>query len=285
VKILLTGATGFIGRHVLRELAKTEYEIVATAMEPRLKARDVQIERITYLPYDVNEAHSGIYDFFGRPDAIIHLSWEGLPHYNDLFHFEKNLFANYRFLKYLVQGGLRDFTIVGTCLEYGKQNGRLSEEMVPQPSTSYALAKDTLRRFLEELKKKTEFTLKWIRLFYMYGEGQNKESVLEQVKHTIESGDKEFNMSKGDQLRDYLPVEKVAEYIVQIAMQSRIEGVINCCSGVPISIRSLVEDYMRSVNASVKLNLGYCPYPDYEAMAFWGDTRKLQSALRAKGDN
>ena len=87
-------------------------------------------------------------------------------------------------------------------------------------------------------------------------------------------------MSKGDQLRDYLPVEKVADYIVQISLQNKITGVINCCSGEPVSIEELVKNHLKKRKKSIKLNLGYYDYPDYESMAFWGDTKKLNTIIR-----
>ena len=93
-------------------------------------------------------------------------------------------------------------------------------------------------------------------------------------------GDEVFNMSAGEQLRDYLPVEKVAEYIVKVATQNKVSGIINCCSGSPISIRKLVEDYLRINKKTIELNLGYFSYPPYEPMAFWGDTSKLEKILR-----
>ncbi len=84
-------------------------------------------------------------------------------------------------------------------------------------------------------------------------------------------------MSGGEQLRDYLPVEKVAEYIVRTALQNDVTGVINCCSGKPVSVRKLIEDYLEEKKKNIRLNLGYYPYPDYEPMAFWGDIRRLKS--------
>jgi dTDP-6-deoxy-L-talose 4-dehydrogenase (NAD+) len=116
-------------------------------------------------------------------------------------------------------------------------------------------------------------------LFYIYGKGQNPASVLSQLDGALERGETVFNMSAGEQLRDYLPVEKAAEYITRIAMQSRINGIINCCRGVPISIRKLVEDHLAKRQKSIRLNLGHYSYPDYEPMAFWGDRTKLNKIL------
>ena len=84
-------------------------------------------------------------------------------------------------------------------------------------------------------------------------------------------------MSGGEQLRDYLPVETVAEYICRIALQTEINGVLNCCSGKPSSIRRLVEKVISEMNSNIVLNMDYYPYPDYEPLAFWGDVSRLKS--------
>ena len=86
-------------------------------------------------------------------------------------------------------------------------------------------------------------------------------------------------MSAGEQLRDYLPIEKVAEIIVKTSIQNETIGIINCCSGKPISIRKMVEDYLAKNSFSINLNLGYYPYNDYEPLAFWGSTEKLNSLI------
>ena len=175
---------------------------------------------------------------------------------------------------------LKDLAVIGTCFEYGMCSGELNETMITIPDNPYGLAKDTLRKFLDQLRRKYDFSLKWLRLFYMYGEGQNPDSLLPKLEAALERGDEVFNMSGGEQLRDYLPIERVAKYIIRVAMQDKVTGVINCCSGIPVSIRKLVEDYLEKQQKSIHLNLGYYPYPDYEPMAFWGCDKKLQAALK-----
>ena len=92
-------------------------------------------------------------------------------------------------------------------------------------------------------------------------------------------GDKVFNMSGGEQLRDYLHISEIARQIVRLAMSQRDTGVINICSGNPVSVRRLAEQWLRENNWEIELNLGYYPYPDYEPMAFWGDRRLLDANL------
>ncbi len=279
MKILVTGATGFIGNYVVEELLKYEHKIIATSIKHSQQIYFNWIEKVDYIQADLNEDEKNWFAFFNEPDQIIHLAWEGLPNYNELFHIERNLPRNCCFLKNIIQNGLKGVVVIGTCFEYGMQSGALSEDMETKPDNPYALAKDTLRNFLEQLQKKIDFELKWVRLFYMYGKGQSPNSILSQLDKALQNGETSFNMSGGEQLRDYLPVEKVAEHIVKIAMQSKVKGIINCCSGRPISIRRLVENYMAKKQKNIQLNLGYYPYPDYEPMAFWGDNRKLMLAL------
>lgn len=282
MRVLVTGATGFIGNYVVRELLKQDHQVITTSKNSE-KARMYEwFSQVQYIPYDLNVVHENLFQFFQEPDVVIHLAWEGLPNYKDLFHFERNLFTNYRFLKNLLEGGLKSLTVTGTCLEYGLQNGCLSEDTPTQPTTPYSLTKDTLRKFLEQLQQKYHFLFKWIRLFYMYGKGQNPNSILPQLDEVLKRGDKVFNMSSGEQLRDYLPVKKVAEYIVKISLQNKVNGIINCCSDKPISIRKLVENHMKKRGKTIKLNLEYYPYSDYEPMAFWGDNTKLKSIINNK---
>jgi dTDP-6-deoxy-L-talose 4-dehydrogenase (NAD+) len=270
MKILVTGATGFIGRYVVERLLVTRHDVIVTSQRA-----GSSFDKANYIPCDLNIERNDYYELFGQPDAVIHLAWQGLPNYNELFHFEQNLWTSYRFLKQLIESGTRNITVTGTCSEYGLQEGCLSEDLPAKPNTTYAIAKNTLRIFLEELQKKIPFDFKWIRLFYLYGNGQNKNSILEQLKSAIHRGDPIFNMSGGEQLRDYLPIETAASNIVKIALQNKVQGIINNCSGKPISIRRLVEEYLQQNNKTIKLNLGYYPYANYEPLAFWGNTEKL----------
>jgi len=139
-----------------------------------------------------------------------------------------------------------------------------------------------LRKYIQEFSKHLNFEYNWIRLFYLYGDGQNENSLFGQLEKAIRNKESVFNMSGGEQLRDYLPVDKASEYIVKISLSSKEQKIINCCSGIPISVRKLVETYLSSRKIKMELNLGYYSYPDYEPLAFWGDNSKLKNILNAE---
>ena len=281
MKILVTGAAGFVGRYVINELLKYDHQVIAATRKSDLKSLSDKLN-YSFLDIDNLDVAKNYFTHFGSPDLLLHLAWQGLPNYKSLFHFENNLPIHYSFLKNMVLNGLKNFVVTGTCFEYGMKEGCLSEDMITDPRNPYALAKDTLRKFLFELNKKYPFDCKWIRLFYMYGDGQNPNSLLSQLQTALQNGDKEFNMSGGEQERDYLPVEKVAEYIVSIALQNTVSGIINCCSGKPIKVKQLVANYLKDTDREIKLNLGYYPYTDYEAMSFWGDDAKLKKIINER---
>ncbi len=281
MKVLVTGATGFIGNYVIGELLTRGITVIATSTHIDKAKQKSWYDKVSYIPHTIGEeTNQDLFTKFRQPDLLIHLAWKGLPNYKDLFHFEENLLPQYFFLKNLIENGLNDITITGTCYEYGMINGCLAEDMVPDPANAYAIAKNSLRLFLEMLQKKQSFSLKWMRLFYMYGEGQSPNSLLEQLKKALEQNEEVFNMSGGEQVRDYLPVEKVAAYIVSAALQNETTGIINCCSNQPVTVKQLVTNYLAKTGRSIKLNTGYYPYPDFEPMEFWGDDNKLKTIIK-----
>lgn len=279
MKVAVTGASGFIGRHVLTELARHQIDIVAVTRESKrlidLRVADHVVE------LDIAASGEDCFERLGRPDVLVHLAWDGLPNYKSLHHFETELPRQFRFLKTMVEAGLPSLLVAGTCFEYGMQSGPLSEEMPAKPSNPYGYAKDALRKQLEFLRTVQPFALTWARLFYLYGEGQPKASLYPQLKDAVLRGDRVFNMSGGEQLRDYLPVSEVARQIVSLVMAQQNTGTINICSGEPISVRRLVEQWISDNEWKIELNLGHYPYPDYEPLAFWGDASRIRSACAA----
>lgn len=277
MKVAVTGASGFIGKHVVEELNTRQVEVVAITRNLNKPLPDLVNGQ--WIEMDLSCPPSNVFKALGKPDILIHLAWDGLPNYKSLHHYETELPIQYLFLRKLIDQGLGSLTVTGTCFEYGMQSGKLSEDMLSMANNPYGFAKNALRTHLEFLKTEKPFNLTWCRLFYLFGEGQSEASLLPQLKAAVREGLEEFNMSGGEQLRDYLSVLDVARTISMIAMSGRDNGVVNICSGVPISVRSLVERWIEDNGWSIKLNLGYYPYPTYEPMAFWGSVDKMKSLI------
>lgn len=284
-RVLVTGATGFIGRHVVKTLLARGFAVRAVARDiakarslPWFSDADADVE---FIAADIHDQSTDVGALCQGVDALVHLAWPGLPNYAGLFHFEVNLPADYRFIKAVVQSGVSQVLVTGTCFEYGLQSGPLSESTPAQPSNPYGLAKNTLRVFLEALSRIEPFTLQWARLFYLHGEGQNPNSLLASLERAIDAGDTQFNMSRGDQLRDYLAVEQAAAYLVSILEHRHFAGIVNCCSGQPVSVRALVEDFLQARGVEMTLNLGHYGYSQHEPMAFWGTRERLQQLMES----
>ena len=272
-KVAVTGASGFVGRYVLAALAKCDVAIIAHARTPRTERVGPASPRWSY--FDLAPAAEDGFARLGRPDIVIHLAWDGLPNFTAPRHFENELPAQSHFLRGLIESGLRRLVVFGTCLEYGMQPGCLSEDMTALPASPYGLAKDALRRELQFISTLTPFDLRWLRLFYLYGEGQAPTSLYSQFRDAVARGDRTFAMSPGDQVRDFLKVEDAAEAIVDVALARKAPRILNVCSGRPTTVRSLVEQWRTDAGADIELKLGVHGYPAYEPFAFWGDNSRL----------
>lgn len=157
------------------------------------------------------------------------------------------------------------------------QEGELAEDTPTQPDNPYGLAKDRLREHLAGEAAGCGAVFQWARLFYMYGEGQGERSLFTLLNKAIDEGASVFDMSGGQQIRDFLPVKAVAECLAAIALQSEVTGVINICSGRQVTLETLVREYLAERGAAMQLNLGVYPYPDWEPYRFWGNNAKLRS--------
>ncbi|WP_027176121.1 NAD-dependent epimerase/dehydratase family protein [Desulfovibrio aminophilus] len=281
MRVLITGATGFIGRYVVAALLDLGVPVIAASRSRERAEAMPWFGRVDWRPLDLAVPSSDPFQTLGRPDRCLHLAWSGLPDYRGAHHLEENLPQSLAFLRTLLAGGLRRLLVAGTCFEYGLQEGEFSEDIETRPENAYGRAKDALRRALEPAAAAVGATLQWARLFYMYGPGQNPNSLFSQLDRALDEGRASFDMSGGEQVRDFLPVERLAGYLARVALQDEVAGVINVCSGEPATVRELVQAHVAERGAALTLNLGVYPYPDWEPFRFWGNTAKLQRALSA----
>jgi nucleoside-diphosphate-sugar epimerase len=277
MRVAITGASGFVGRHVLQELESRDLDIVVIGRSAGQSA--VEGTRTKFVLLDLAAEQHDPYEMMHRPDVLIHLAWDGLPNYQSSAHVETELPAQMRFLTACLKSGLKRLVVTGTCFEYGKLSGEIFEDMQAIPCTQYGAAKDTLRKHLEDWKTRHPYQLAWLRLFYLYGPGQSKNSLYSLLTDAMQREDTKFDMSGGEQIRDFLPIKETARMIVDLALSPTDVGVVNVCSGKPTSVRKLVETWIKETNSNITMNLGRLPYSDIEPMSFWGNCSKLNSIL------
>ncbi|WP_163339288.1 NAD(P)-dependent oxidoreductase [Desulfopila sp. IMCC35008] len=280
MKVLVTGATGFIGSKVVDELLQRRIDVVTSSRSDYIEKSISWFGKTIHIFHDIHDKKTeNLFEKFLQPDCIIHLAWSDLNNYFADSHLSTQLPIHKEFLLNLVKNGASQIVGAGTCFEYGLAEGKLSEETRTSPVTPYGESKVKLHHYLKGLTREFNLTYQWLRYFYMYGEGQNTASLIPLLEIAIKRGMKTFDMSGGKQERDFLPVEKIAHYTVGVSLQKIVTGAINICSGKPISVSKFVENYLKKVGSNIELNLGCYSYPDYEPMSFWGDSQKLQRAI------
>ena len=276
MKIAITGATGFIGRHVRNALAKTDHDVVLVVRRSE-KAGEITAHE-TIVTADLHQVRTDWYELFGKPDAVLHLAWGGLPNYMDEYHVEVELPMQSKFLSTLIDSGLKKLVVTGTCYEYGMSSGALSEDQETNPNTPYGIAKDCLRKELFELRQRKYFDLTWARIFYPYGEGQSEKSLYSQLRSAIILK-QEFLMGSGRQILDFIHVEQVARYLQLMLTSSKNLGVINLGSGKPQTVATFVQEQIRSFQSDIVPRFGSIPDRDYESVSFWSDNSRFDSLV------
>ena len=263
--IIVTGATGFVGRHMIPYLLNKGFKVFAVGRNKDKAKQFNWFDDVKFYEIDFHKSFLELPSY--NNIGLLHFAWDALADINTSFHFEVVLPKNYEFIKDLINKGVSNVLVTGTWMEYGIKNGEFSIATPTNPSTPYAFAKVSLQKQLEFLGKEHKVNIKWARLFSMYGEGQDKRQVISQLDEAINNGDEYFNMSSGEQIRDYMPIENVVEELFHLyTMHS--SGIYNICSENPISIRSLVEKRIKDLKSNIKPNLGY--YPISQPLAFWG---------------
>ena len=264
MKILITGATGFVGRSLAKELVSRGYETTILVRNVEKSKRIKELQETTKILFSLEDEKIEIND----SKILIHCAWENVKNINDMTHIEKQFLHHYKFIKKMIENGIKKVIVTGTCYEYGLQYGPIQANAITMPNTPYALSKDYLHKSLQLLQKNYEFELIWARLFYIYGKDQNDKSILPQLNAAINKSEQIFNMSLGEQLFDYMDVKDVAKKLANLI--NKKNGSYNICSGKPISLRRLAETIIHEKNSKIKLNLGYYKYRPDDSIAIWG---------------
>lgn len=275
-RILISGANGYIGHHVVKELLQyKDLDIVAVDFYKNNLPEDIK-----YLNVDIlKEATSkDLFNNLSCPERVIHLAWQdGFNHYAQS-HIN-NLINHFNFLKNMIDAGVKSLTVMGTAHEIGYHEGRITAETPCNPLSYYGIAKNTLRQLLFVYAKDKDVKIKWLRAYYITGDDKNNHSVFTKLLEADEKGQNEFPFVKGSNQFDFIDINDLSKMIAKSAIQDEINGIINVCSGEPVSLKDKAEEFIKNHNLKIKLNYGVFPPRKYDSPVIYGDATLINKIM------
>ncbi len=275
MKILVTGANGYIGSHVVDKLINMNHEVIAVdfnnnKINPKAKYLNVDI---------LNEANQkNLYEILQKPDCAMHLAWQdGFNHYAQS-HIN-NMVAHFNFIKNLIDSGIKSVSVMGTAHEIGYHEGKITENTPCNPLSYYGIAKNTLRELVFVYSKDKSVSIKWLRAYYITGDDRNNHSVFTKMLEADEKGQEEFPFTKGTNQFDFIDINELALQIATASVQNNIDGIINVCSGEPVALKDKAEEFIKENNLKIKLQLGVFPQRKYDSPVVYGDNLKIKQIL------
>ena len=275
MKILVTGANGYIGRHVVTALLNKGVEVIACDIRtPEVDSRAVCRELDLF-----NLPEGNIYELLGSPDVCLHMAWR-----NGFVHNAPSqmgdLSAHFHFLTSLIDGGLKQLAVMGTMHEVGYWEGAIDENTPCNPISMYGIAKDALRRSIMLYAKQTDVILQWLRCYYILGDDKYNNSIFSKLLQAVDEGKKSFPFTTGKNKYDFIEVEELAELIASTIIQSEVAGIINCCTGKPVSLAQRVEAFIKQHQLDIQLEYGAFPDRPYDSPCVYGDVSKINKIMR-----
>ena len=242
MNIIITGSTGFIGRHLLNylmsKIPKSKFIAIYNKGLPykqnsRLKFIKINLER----NFNIN--------FINKETIVIHLAWDYIPDYNTKDHKTIHLKHQKNFIRKILKKSPKTLFVMGSCTEYGNLNKKLNEESDIKPQNNYAEAKNLLRIYIKKIKPiSTNFT--WGRLFYVYGKNQPTHTLYGQFLKYKNNKSKIKKLIKNPNLElDYLNIRTVCKYIHALAFNNKNNNEVNICSGKKISLQILLNKWLK----------------------------------------
>jgi dTDP-6-deoxy-L-talose 4-dehydrogenase (NAD+) len=241
-RVLLTGATGFVGRQIHRALVESGAIVRAVVREGRAVPIDASrpIER-TITTRDLFAENE---DWWARAsedvDTIVHSAWYAEP--GKYLQSPLNmacLSGTLELAKGAVRARVRRVVGIGSCAEYDMRAGTLAVDTPLRPESAYAAAKAATFLALAGLLPLQGVEFAWCRLFYLYGEGEDQRRLVPYLRSRLAAG-QEAELTSGNQVRDFLDVREAGRLIADCALSNR-KGAVNICSGVPTTVRELAE--------------------------------------------
>lgn len=277
-RVLVTGAAGYMGPHVVRALAGAGAAVVGVdRVVPAGLFEGLQVEAVEG---DLFADPAALLRQLGPVDACLHLAWEAGFVHDAPVHMLR-LSDHVRFLDAVADAGVEQIAAIGSMHEIGYHEGPITQDTPTNPTSQYGIAKDALRRSLLAKHAKTDTVVQWLRCFYVYGDDARNSSIFAKIAAAAAEGRTTFPFTSGRNRYDFLEIGELAAQLTVAVLQQDVTGVINCCSGNPVPLGEKVEAYIRERGFGITLEYGAFPDRPYDSPGVWGDPSKIRTILEA----
>lgn len=272
MKILVTGANGYLGQGIVRIILNNGHCVVATDFNTQFV--DERAERIACNLFEVDNPYS----FFGEPDVLLHLAWrDGFVHYSSA-HIE-DLPKHYAFIKKMVDGGIQQVAVMGSMHEIGFFEGSINESTPCHPTTPYGIGKNALRDLTQMICKQKNIVFQWLRGYYIVGNSKFGSSIFSKITAAVDEGKTEFPFTLGQNQYDFIDYPDFCAQVAAVVGQKNEQGIINICSGKPEKLADRVERFIKENDYRIKLQYGAFPDRPYDSKAIWGNDTKIRKIM------
>lgn len=275
MKVLVTGANGYMGTGIVKQLLDDGIEVIATDFKlDKVDNRAVKIEEDIF--QDDNP-----FDNLGKPDVLLHLAWrDGFKH-NSINHIN-DFPQHYAFIKKFIDRKIKKICCMGSMHEIGFYEGSINEYTPTNPQSLYGISKNALRQAIEVDTKENDILFQWIRGFYIVGNAKSGCSIFSKLAQAASEGKEYFPFTSGENQYDFLDYNDFCYQVAKVTEQDEINGIINCCSGKPVTLANRVERFIKENGYNIKLQYGAFPDRPYDSKAVWGDDQKIRKILTEK---
>lgn len=272
MKILVTGANGYLGQGIVRSILNNGHCVVATDFNTQFV--DERAERICCNLFEVDNPYS----FFGEPDVLLHLAWrDGFVHYSSA-HID-DLPKHYAFIKKMVDGGIQQVAVMGSMHEIGFFEGSINESTPCHPTTPYGIGKNALRDLTQMICEQKNIVFQWLRGYYIVGNSKFGNSIFSKITAAADEGKTEFPFTLGQNQYDFIDYPDFCAQVAAVVGQKNEQGIINICSGKPEKLADRVERFIKENDYRIKLQYGAFPDRPYDSKAIWGDDTKIRKIM------
>jgi len=277
MKILVTGANGYLGQGVVKQLLDDGQQVIAADfsmayVDPRAKRMECDLFSV-----------SNPYEYFDRPDVVLHMAWRNGFVHNSISHID-DLPNHYKFIKEMATAGVKQIAVLGTMHEVGFYEGSINENTPTHPQSLYGISKNALRDSAFLIAKETGAVIQWIRGYYIVGNTEFGCSIFSKIAAAEKEGKTEFPFTTGQNQWDFIDYGDFCYQVASIVEQNEVNGIINACSGHPEKLATRVEQFIKDNNFKIKLAYGKFKDRPYDSKAVWGNDEKINRILSLKAD-